>query len=86
MAYYFQPCPLSQISVISVGTSHSIWATARKKTPVCVERDLKYASMLKIESRSYFIIDHLCDLVLRVPSYSSRDPGFDSRRWEVVGL
>jgi hypothetical protein len=34
--------------------------------------------------------DHLCGLVVRVPGYRSRDPGFDSRRyqsfWEVVGL
>jgi hypothetical protein len=32
----------------------------------------------------------LCGLVVRVPSYRSRGPGFDSRRyhifWEVVGL
>jgi hypothetical protein len=32
----------------------------------------------------------LCDLVVRVPCYRSRDPGFDFRRyqifWEVVGL
>jgi hypothetical protein len=34
--------------------------------------------------------DSLCDLAIRVPGYRSRDPGFDSRRyqifWEVVGL
>jgi hypothetical protein len=34
--------------------------------------------------------DHLCGLVVRVPGYRSRGPGFDSRRyqisWEVVGL
>jgi hypothetical protein len=34
--------------------------------------------------------DRLCGLVVRVPGYISRDPGFDSRRyqnfWEVVGL
>jgi hypothetical protein len=32
----------------------------------------------------------LCGLVVRVPGYGSRGPGFDSRRcqifWEVVGL
>jgi hypothetical protein len=35
-------------------------------------------------------IDRLCGLVVRVPGYSSRGPGFDSLRfqifWEVVGL
>jgi hypothetical protein len=35
-------------------------------------------------------IDRLCGLVVRVPSYRSRCPGFDSRRyqifWKVVGL
>jgi hypothetical protein len=34
--------------------------------------------------------DRLCGLVVRVPSYRSRGPGFDSRHyqifWEVVGL
>jgi hypothetical protein len=35
-------------------------------------------------------LDRICDLVVRVPGYRSRVPGFDSRRyqifWEVVGL
>jgi hypothetical protein len=34
--------------------------------------------------------DRLCGLVVRVPGYRSRDPWFDSRRyqifWEIVGL
>jgi hypothetical protein len=34
--------------------------------------------------------DYLCGLVVRVPGYRSREPGLDSRRyqiwWEVVGL
>jgi hypothetical protein len=34
--------------------------------------------------------DRLCGLVVRVPGYRSRDPGFDSQRyqilWKVVGL
>jgi hypothetical protein len=37
-----------------------------------------------------YIRDHLCGLVVRVPGYRSRGPGFDSKRyqvfWEVVGL
>jgi hypothetical protein len=36
------------------------------------------------------LIDPLCGLVVRVPGYRSRDPGFDFRLyqifWEVVGL
>jgi hypothetical protein len=35
-------------------------------------------------------VDHLCGLVVRVPCYRSRGPGFDSRYyqifWQVVGL
>jgi hypothetical protein len=35
-------------------------------------------------------MDRLCGLVVRVPGYRSRGPGFDSQRyqifWEVVGL
>jgi hypothetical protein len=38
----------------------------------------------------YFILDRLCGLVVRVPGYRSRGPGFDSRPyqifWEEVGL
>jgi hypothetical protein len=37
-----------------------------------------------------FVADRLCGLVVRVPGYSSRGPGFDSRLYEifleVVGL
>jgi hypothetical protein len=36
------------------------------------------------------ITDRLCGLVVRVPGYRSKGPGFDSPRyqifWEVVGL
>jgi hypothetical protein len=35
-------------------------------------------------------VDRLCGLIVRVPGYKSRGPGFDSRHyqifWEVVGL
>jgi hypothetical protein len=38
----------------------------------------------------YYLLDRLCGLVVRVPCYKSRGPGFDPRRyqifWEVVGL
>jgi hypothetical protein len=38
----------------------------------------------------YTDCDRLCGLVIRVPDYRPRDPGFDFRRyqifWEVVGL
>jgi hypothetical protein len=27
--------------------------------------------------------DNLCDLMVRVPGYRSRDPGFDSRRYQI---
>jgi hypothetical protein len=37
-----------------------------------------------------FMVDRLCGIVVRVPGYRSRDPGFEFRRyqifWEVVGL
>jgi hypothetical protein len=37
-----------------------------------------------------FLLDRLCGLVVRVPGYSPRGPGFDSGRYEVsyvaVGL
>jgi hypothetical protein len=38
----------------------------------------------------YFILERLCGLVVRVPGYRSRGPGFDPRPyqifWEVVGV
>jgi hypothetical protein len=41
-------------------------------------------------SSTYFSHDRLCGLMVRVPGYRSRGPGFDSRRyhifWEVVSL
>jgi hypothetical protein len=44
---------------------------------------------LILENMFYFV-DRLCGLVVKVPGYRSRDPGFDSRLykifWEVVGL
>jgi hypothetical protein len=49
-----------------------------------------WTSELKIISNSIFTLDRLCGLVVRVHGYTSRGPGFDSRRcqmfWEVVGL
>jgi hypothetical protein len=48
-----------------------------------------------MQNKTLYHISHachepLCDLVVRVPGYRSRDPGFDSRRyqifWEVLGL
>jgi hypothetical protein len=44
----------------------------------------------KIILFNYLFIDHLCGLVIGVPGYRSRVPGFDSLRyhifWEVVGM
>jgi hypothetical protein len=31
----------------------------------------------------FLMVDRLCDLVARVPGYSSRGPGFDSRRYQI---
>jgi hypothetical protein len=51
-------------------------------------------SELQIEKFDFCVnrgkMDRLCGLVIRVPGYSSTDPGFHSRRyqtfWEVVRL
>jgi hypothetical protein len=49
----------------------------------------KYTYFLGYIFRLFFG-DRLCGLGVRVPDYTSRCPGFDSRRyqifWEVVGL
>jgi hypothetical protein len=29
------------------------------------------------------VVERLCGLVVRVPGYRSRDPGFDSRRYQI---
>jgi hypothetical protein len=29
------------------------------------------------------VVDRLCGLVVRVPGYRYRDPGFDSRRYQI---
>jgi hypothetical protein len=33
----------------------------------------------------YFDSDRLCGLVVRVSGYRSRDPGFDSRSYQIFG-
>jgi hypothetical protein len=33
----------------------------------------------------YRYADRLCGLVVRVPGYRSRDPGLDSRRYQIFG-
>jgi hypothetical protein len=44
----------------------------------------------RMQSWNIVIFQHLFGLVVRILGYSSRSPGFDSRRyqifWEVVGL
>jgi hypothetical protein len=51
---------------------------------------VRYTSLPSIFLFHTANFDRLCSLVVRVPSYRSRYPGFDSRRyqifWEVVGL
>jgi hypothetical protein len=59
-----------------------------------VEKKFFYAPVGMLNLRSYLCqgikeFDHLCGLVVRVPGYRSRGPGFNFRRyqifWEVVG-
>jgi hypothetical protein len=42
-----------------------------------------------VNMKCWFLEDHLCDLLVRVHSYRSRGPGFDSQCyqtfWEAVG-
>jgi hypothetical protein len=41
------------------------------------------------EVRFYFFIlhnDRLCGLVVRVPGYGARGPGFDCRRYQIFGV
>jgi hypothetical protein len=33
----------------------------------------------------YLAVDRLCGLVVRVPGYRSKGPGFDSRRYQIFG-
>jgi hypothetical protein len=51
--------------------------------------------LLRVQYRAYFndsadlvidgvtAVDHLCDLVVRVPGYSTRGPGFDFRPYQI---
>jgi hypothetical protein len=45
---------------------------------------------MEVVKEIYITSDRLCGLVIRVPGYGSRGPGFDFQRyqifWEVVGL
>jgi hypothetical protein len=34
---------------------------------------------------AYTIVDRLCGIVIRVPGYRSRGPGFDSLRYQIFG-
>jgi putative component of membrane protein insertase Oxa1/YidC/SpoIIIJ protein YidD len=74
-----------------------IGRAACRYSPSCSQQDAQqYAqtscsnSLTEITRVVYVSFDPLCGLVVRVPGYRSRGPGFDSRRyqnfWEVVGL
>jgi hypothetical protein len=36
-----------------------------------------------VDRNLFIYLDRLCDLVVRVPGYRSRGPGFDSRRYQI---
>jgi hypothetical protein len=48
----------------------------------CPDRELTYR-LSHICLPCYTYIDRLCGLVVRVPGYRSRGPGFDSRRYQI---
>jgi hypothetical protein len=56
----------------------------------CCHFSFVYVSHIVSPLTVFSIADGLCGLVVRVPAYGSRGPGFDSRRyqifWEVVSL
>jgi hypothetical protein len=47
-----------------------------------VKNSFKIKKTLIIKFQHKFA-DRLCGLVIRVPGYRSRDPGFDSRRYQI---
>jgi hypothetical protein len=47
------------------------------------DRDLRYQFDFKYFTLHVATNDRLCGLVGRVPSYRSRGPGFDSRRYQI---
>jgi hypothetical protein len=53
-----------------------------KEPGICDKFHPDYAKCDKIHL-AWERIDRLCGLVVRVPGYRSRDPGFDSRSYQI---
>jgi hypothetical protein len=80
---------LSKIIILPVLLHGSeTWSLALRKEQR--PRMFKNRVLRRIFGQKRDQIDRLCSLVVRVPGYRSRGPGFDSRRykffWEVGGL